>query len=342
MNKPIIGITMGDPVGIGPEIVAKALSKKEIYEKVNPLVIGSKNIIEKAMRITHINMDVVAIKEDEIKALRGKDFSFGKAYILDLNNIRENIPFGKISAEAGKAAFEYIKKSIELAMEGLIDGVATAPINKEAIRAAGINFIGHTEIFAELTKSEDVLTMFQVDKLRIFFLTRHISLLDACFKVKMDNIYKTLIACNKALKNLGLLNATIAVAALNPHGGDGGLFGSEEEREIIPAIKKAREEGIRVEGPVPADSVFYWARLGRYDAVLSLYHDQGHIAAKTLDFERTVSVTTGLPFIRTSVDHGTAFDIAGKGIASSISMEEAIKVAGEYAKFFTSPSSRFD
>ncbi|KYO64107.1 4-hydroxythreonine-4-phosphate dehydrogenase PdxA [Thermovenabulum gondwanense] len=341
-NKPIIGITMGDPAGIGPEIVVKALSNKEIYKKVNPLVIGSKNIIEKAIEITKIKMDIIEIKEDEMNTWREKDFYFGKLYILDLNNIRGDIPFGKISAEAGKAAFEYIKKSIELAMEGLIDGVATAPINKEAIRAAGINFIGHTEIFAELTKSEDVLTMFQVDKLRIFFLTRHVSLIKACSMVTMNNIYKTLIACDKALKNLGLINATIAVAALNPHGGERGLFGTEEEREIIPAIKKAREEGIRVEGPVPADSVFYWARLGCYDAVLSLYHDQGHIAAKTLDFERTVSVTTGLPFIRTSVDHGTAFDIAGKGIASSVSMEEAIKVAGEYAKFFTSPSLRFD
>ncbi|MDN5312545.1 MAG: 4-phospho-D-threonate 3-dehydrogenase / 4-phospho-D-erythronate 3-dehydrogenase [Thermoanaerobacteraceae bacterium] len=330
-KKPLIGITAGDPAGIGPEIVVKALTKKEIYEKVKPVVICSKTVVERALEITKVKMDILPLEIDSLDRVTEKDFSFDKIYLVDLKNVKQNIPFGKISGEAGRASFEYIKKSIELGMAGLIDGVATAPINKEAIHAAGIDFIGHTEMFAELTKSRDVLTMFQVINLRIFFLTRHLSLLEACSRIKLENVFNTLLSCHRALQNLGIANPSIAVAALNPHGGEGGLFGDEEVREIIPAIKKARAEGVKVEGPVPADSVFYLANLGRFDAVLSLYHDQGHIAAKMLDFERTVSVTTGLPFIRTSVDHGTAFDIAGKGIASSVSMEEAIKVAGDYA-----------
>lgn len=329
-KRPLIAITAGDPAGVGPEIVVKALSTKELYEKVKPVVICSKNVIERALEITKVKMSICPVEIDTLNRLE-KDFSFDKIFLIDLKNVNDNIPFGKISAEAGKASFEYIKKAIELGMAGIIDGVATAPINKEAIHAAGIDFIGHTEIFAELTNSPDVLTMFQVRNLRIFFLTRHLSLIKACSMVKLENIYMTLVSCHKALQTLGIETPSIAVAALNPHGGEGGLFGDEEVKEIIPAVKKAKAEGINAVGPVPADSVFHLANLGRFDAVLSLYHDQGHIAAKMLDFERTVSVTIGLPFIRTSVDHGTAFDIAGKGIASSVSMEEAIKVAGDYA-----------
>lgn len=330
-KRPLIAITAGDPAGIGPEIVVKALSNKELYEKVRPVVICSKNIIEKSLEITKVKTNIYPVEIEALNRLSEKDFTFDKVFLIDLKNASDNIPFGKISAEAGKAAFEYIKKAVELGIAGLIDGVATAPINKEAIHAAGIDFIGHTEMFAELTNSPDVLTMFQVRNLRIFFLTRHLSLIKACSMVKLENIYKTLISCHKALQTLGIESPSIAVAALNPHGGEGGLFGDEEVKEIIPAVEKAKAEGINAVGPVPADSVFHLANLGRFDAVLSLYHDQGHIAAKMLDFERTVSVTIGLPFIRTSVDHGTAFDIAGKGIASSVSMEEAIKVAGDYA-----------
>lgn len=325
-RKPLIGITLGDPAGVGPEIVVKALAKKEIYDVVNPVVIGEKKILEKALELTGLNLRL-----NPVESPREGKYQWGSIDFIDLKNLETEIPMGQVSPLAGKAAFEFIKKAIELALNDEIDGVATAPINKEAIHGAGINFIGHTEMFTELTGSKNTLTMFQVQNLRIFFLTRHISLLKACTQVTVDRIAKTLFLCEEALHTLGFEKPRLAVAALNPHGGEGGLFGDEEVKEIIPAVEQARARGLRVEGPIAADSVFYLANKGYFDAVLSLYHDQGHIAAKMLDFERTVSVTTGLPFIRTSVDHGTAFDIAGKGVASSISMEEAIKVAGDYA-----------
>jgi len=324
-KRPIIGITMGDPAGIGPEIVVKALDNKNIYDSVRPLVIGTADYLELNMKIINKSLDINRVEKiDDCKFEHGT---------IDVFNVpgEDRISFGKISPGAGCLAFEYIKKSIEMALDGVIDGVATAPINKEAIRAAGIDFIGHTEMYTELTSSRDVLTMFQIDNLRIFFLTRHMSLVEACKKVTFENVYRGILSSYNALLSLGFNNPKLAVAALNPHGGENGLFGYEEVKEIIPAIQKASEEGRDVYGPVPADSVFHLAKMGKYDAVLSLYHDQGHIAAKTLDFERTVSVTIGLPFIRTSADHGTAYDIAGKGIASSVSMEEAIFVAGEYA-----------
>lgn len=325
-KKPLIGITLGDPAGVGPEIVVKALAKAEIYEVANPVIIGEKKILERALELTGLEL-----KLNPVDTPREGKYQWGTIDFIDLKNLEIEIPIGQVNPLAGKAAFEFIKKAIELALNDEIDGVATAPINKEAIHGAGINFIGHTEMFTELTGSKNTLTMFQVQNLRIFFLTRHISLLKACAQVTANRIVRTLFLCEEALHTLGFEKPRLAVAALNPHGGEGGLFGDEEVKEIIPAVEQARARGLRVEGPIAADSVFYLANKGYFDAVLSLYHDQGHIAAKMLDFERTVSVTTGLPFIRTSVDHGTAFDIAGRGVASSISMEEAIKVAGGYA-----------
>lgn len=326
-QKPIIGITLGDPAGIGPEIIVKALTNGEIYDSVRPLVIGNTNYLKQVMEAINIFLDI-----NEVANVEEAKFQPG---VIDLVNVpckEKRVSFGKISPDAGRASYDFIKKSIEMGLDGLIDGVATAPINKEALHAAEISFIGHTEIYADLTSSKDVLTMFQVNNLRIFFLTRHMSLIEACKHVTFDNVYKCILLTNNALISLGFNKPKIAVAALNPHGGEGGLFGYEEVKEMVPAITEAKRKNVNVCGPVPADSVFHLAKIGRYDAVLSLYHDQGHIAAKTLDFERTVSVTIGLPFIRTSVDHGTAFDIAGKGIASSVSMEEAIKVAGEYTR----------
>ncbi|MGB9661641.1 MAG: 4-hydroxythreonine-4-phosphate dehydrogenase PdxA [Moorellaceae bacterium] len=325
-RKPLIGITLGDPAGVGPEIVVKALAKAEIYEVTNPVIIGEKKVLERALELTGLEL-----KLNPVDAPREGKYEWGTIDFIDLKNLEAEIPVGQVNPLAGKAAFEFIKKAIELALNDEIDGVATAPINKEAIHGAGINFIGHTEMFSELTGSKNTLTMFQVQNLRIFFLTRHISLLKACAQVTANRIVRTLFLCEETLHTLGFEKPRLAVAALNPHGGEGGLFGDEEVKEIIPAVEQARASGLRVEGPIAADSVFYLANKGYFDAVLSLYHDQGHIAAKMLDFERTVSVTTGLPFIRTSVDHGTAFDIAGRGVASSISMEEAIKVAGGYA-----------
>ncbi|MGE5327883.1 MAG: 4-hydroxythreonine-4-phosphate dehydrogenase PdxA [Deltaproteobacteria bacterium] len=327
MERSIIGIPIGDPSGIGPEIVLKALNNKELYYICKPLVIGSVEVI----RIISNTIDSPLKLNVITKPEQGK-YKYGIIDIISINNIDINLlKYGEVQAEAGKAAYEYIEKTAELANKGQINAIATAPINKEAIRAANVKFVGHTEMLADLTKTEDPLTMFQVYNMRVFFLSRHIALKEACNIVKKDKILKYIERCSEALNRLGLEKRFIAVAGLNPHNGEHGLFGDEEVKEIEPAVKEAKAKGLDVEGPVPADSVFYQALKGKYDAVLSLYHDQGHIATKTVDFEKTISLTIGMPFIRTSVDHGTAFDIAGKGVASSVSMEEAIKLAAEYS-----------
>ncbi|MGB4438083.1 MAG: 4-hydroxythreonine-4-phosphate dehydrogenase PdxA, partial [Sedimentibacter sp.] len=230
--------------------------------------------------------------------------------------------------------FEFIKAAILLALDRKVDAIATAPINKESLKEANVPYIGHTEILEDLTKTKNPLTMFQVKNLRVFFLTRHVSLKKACDEVTEENVYEFIIRCKDALEILGVYNPKIAVAGLNPHSGEHGLFGYEEVDEIMPAIARAKKLDIDVVGPVPADSVFYLGLNGKYDAVLSLYHDQGHIATKMVDFERTISITNNLPFLRTSVDHGTAFDIAGTGMAGEVSMVEAIKLAAEYAPNF--------
>ena len=230
---------------------------------------------------------------------------------------------------------EYIAKSIELANDGKVDAVATTPINKESLRAGGINYIGHTEIFGALTGTEDPLTMFETNGMRVFFLTRHVSLREMLDMITKERIKDYVKRCLEALKRLGVTDGTMAIAGLNPHSGEHGLFGWEEVNEITPAVEELKAEGYDVVGPIGADSVFHQAALGKYNSVLSLYHDQGHIATKTLDFERTIAITNGMPILRTSVDHGTAFDIAGKGIVSAVSMIEAILLAAKYAPNFT-------
>ncbi|HNZ82773.1 MAG TPA: 4-hydroxythreonine-4-phosphate dehydrogenase PdxA [Sedimentibacter sp.] len=330
MSKPIIGIPLGDPAGIGPEIVVKALNEKEIYEVCSPLVVGDKSILEQAMKFCDISLNINSVKEPA----NGK-YEYGTIDLIDLNNVDVNrLKIGKVQAMGGKAAFEYIKTVANLALEKKVDAIATTPINKESLKAAEVPYIGHTEILEDLTNSYNPLTMFQVHNLRVFFLTRHVSLRKACDLVTKDSVYEFITRCIEALRVLGIKNPKIAVAGLNPHSGEHGLFGYEEVDEIEPAVKKAKEEGIDVVGPVPADSVFYFGLKGRYDAVLSLYHDQGHIATKMVDFDRTISITNNMPFLRTSVDHGTAFDIAGTGKAGEVSMVEAIKLAALYAPNF--------
>jgi 4-hydroxythreonine-4-phosphate dehydrogenase len=324
MGKPIIGLTIGDPAGIGPEIVIKALSKSEIYESCKPIVIGDLNLLKTISKKLN--------KKIKFKVLVRPSDSKGKAdtiEVIDLKNIDlKNLRIGEISKEAGKAALEYIEKAVLYAVGKEIDAIVTAPINKESIHLAGSTFIGHTELITALSGSkEEPLTMFWVRGVRIFFLTRHLPLRKAIEAVKKEKIVETTVTVNNLLCMIGFEKPKIVIAALNPHASDGGLIGDEEEKEIIPAIRDLQAKGINVEGPAPADSVFHQALTGKYDAVLSLYHDQGHIASKTVDFYGTVSATLGLPFIRTSVDHGTAFDIAGKGIAESKSLEEAIRAA---------------
>lgn len=330
MNKPLIGIPMGDPAGIGPEIVVKALIERDIYDICRPLVIGSTLSIKRAINLCKLNTSINVVKNPE-----EGEYNTGIINLIDVNDIDiSEVCYGKVQCEGGRASYRYIEKTVEMAMANKLHGIATTPINKESLKLAGVDYIGHTEILAGLTGSSDPLTMFEVGNLRVFFLSRHMSLKSACEYITEERILSFIEKSGKALKRLGIKEGTMAVAGLNPHCGEHGLFGHEEVKYIEPGIKKAREKGYCVEGPIGADSVFYLAHKGKYNSVLSLYHDQGHIATKTLDFERTISITIGLPFIRTSVDHGTAFDIAGKGIASSVSMTEAIKLASKYSEVY--------
>lgn len=330
MKRPIIGIPMGDPAGIGPEIVVKALAQGGVHKICKPVVVGEKKTLLQAMKICGVNVTIKVIKE-----VADGDYQEGTLDLIDLENVViEELQYGKVQGMAGQAAFEYIKKSVDLALNGDIDVLATTPINKEALKAANIDYIGHTEILADLTNTADPLTVFEVDKLRVFFLSRHVSLSKACNLVKKERVLDYIERSYKALERLGINNAKLAVAGLNPHSGENGLFGREEVDEIVPAIETACQKGIDVVGPIPADSVFYFGLKGKFDAVLSLYHDQGHIATKMVDFERTISLTNNMPFLRTSVDHGTAFDIAGTGKASAVSMIEAIRVAAKYGPNF--------
>lgn len=327
-NKPVIAVTMGDPAGIGPEICVDALMDPLVYEACLPLVIGSRVMLEKAAHILGKEMSVRLIDDP-----RAAGYAHGVIHLVESGSYdEESLVFGQVQELAGRMAYDWIRKSIELGLAGKVDGVATCPINKQAIKLAGIKQAGHTEIYQELTGSPYALTMFSCHKLRVFFLSRHMSLIDACRYVTKDNTLEMLVLVDKELRRIGYQRPLIAVAALNPHGSDDGLFGHEEKDALIPAIVEAQALGINAIGPVPADSVFHIGKSGAYDAILSLYHDQGHIATKTLDFEKTVTLTFGLPFIRGSVDHGTAFDIAGKGKASAVSLVEAIKVTAEYAR----------
>lgn len=331
MNKPFVAVPIGDPAGVGPEIVVKSVASKEVFDVARTVVIGDAKVLANACKIMNVDLRINKIEKPE-----DGDYSEGVLNLIDLDNIdMDQFEFGKVNGICGKAAFQYIQKSIELANEGLVDAVATTPINKESLRAGDINFIGHTEIFGELTNTEDPLTMFETNGMRIFFLTRHVSLRDMLDLIKKERIKDYVKRCLIALEKLGVKDGTMAIAGLNPHSGEHGLFGWEEVNEVTPAIEELQAEGYKVVGPIGADSVFHQAAIGRYNSVLSLYHDQGHIAAKTLDFEKTISITNGMPILRTSVDHGTAFDIAGKGIVSAVSMIEAILLAAKYAPSFT-------
>jgi 4-hydroxythreonine-4-phosphate dehydrogenase len=319
--RPTVALTMGDPAGIGPEICARALADSGVRAAARCVLYGDARVMAKAA-------SVVGVAEAD----------WGDARIVDLGNADpERFSPGAVSALCGRAAWEYVNAAGQEALAGLgaagaeaVRAVVTAPINKESVQAAGIPHIGHTEMLGAVSGVADPLTMFETLGLRVFFLTRHVSLRRACDLVTKARIVDYLERCSAALQGIGL-GGEIVVAGLNPHCGEHGLFGDEEGREVEPAIAEARSRGVAVAGPVGADSVFHLAKIGRYAAVLSLYHDQGHIACKTLDFERTVSLTLGMPFLRTSVDHGTAFDIAWKGQASAVSMVEAVLAAARYA-----------
>lgn len=329
MNRPKIAIPMGDPAGVGPEIVVKTAVAKEIQDLCDLVIIGDREVLEKATGICGVNLQIHSIENVE-----DGNYQEGILNVIDLDNIDlEKMEYGKVQGMCGKAAFEYIKKSVELAMNHEVDAIATTPINKESLRAGKIDYIGHTEILGDLSHSRDPLTMFEVANMRVFFLTRHMSLRNACDAITKERVLEYIQRCTSALKQLGV-SGKMAVAGLNPHSGEHGLFGYEEVEAVSPAVEEAQKLGYDVVGPIGADSVFHQALQGKYQAVLSLYHDQGHIATKTYDFERTIAITLDMPFLRTSVDHGTAFDIAGKGTVSAVSMIEAVRLAAKYAPNF--------
>lgn len=326
MLLPKIAVTMGDPAGIGPEIVLRALQSPEVRARCIPVVVGHAETLRRcAAAIGLQGVEIATV--DSPADLSGRP---GRVEVIsvDVPGL-ETIRPGSVQAVCGEAANAFVRRACELGLAGVVDAITTAPIHKEALRAAGVPHIGHTELLADYLGARDPLTLFITGKMRVFFLSRHLSLRQAIDFISRERVLKALREVYLAMVDLGFSAPRIGVAALNPHASDGGLFGSEEAEHLIPAIAEARAEGIDAVGPIGADSVFHQALEGQYDCVLSLYHDQGHIAAKTRDFYGTVTATLGLPVLRTSVDHGTAFDIAWQGKASAISMETAILAAAD-------------
>ena len=322
-ERPVIAVTMGDACGIGPEIIVKALADPSFYRLCRPVVIGDGTVMRAALELAGSKATLRAVSSPA--EARGET---DRIELIDLKNLRpEDITVGKVDAACGRASMEYIERAARLAMAGEAAAIVTAPINKEATRLGGYGDVGHLEFLARLTGATNYATMLVSGGLRVVHLTTHYSLAEACRLVTMDRILGKIRLTDGSFRRWGFEKPRIGVAALNPHGGEAGQFGREEIEQIAPAIQQAQALGIDARGPYPADSIFNRAISGEFDGVLAMYHDQGHIAVKVHGFEQSVSVALGLHFIRTSVDHGTAFDIAGKGIAKSESMAEAIKVA---------------
>jgi len=334
MKKPIIAITMGDPAGIGAEIAVKTLQFKNIYDDAVPLVIGDLEVIKDAKNFIPSNL-----KLNEVLRPEDAKGEYGTIDILNLNNISlDDFKYGEVNTKAGKASIEYIITGIDLALEDRVQAVVTGPIHKEAINQAGYKYAGHTELFAERTKTKDYAMMLADKEMRVIHVSTHVSLKEAIKRVKKDRIYTVIKLAYNAMISLGNENPKIAVAGLNPHAGEQGLFGTEEIDEIIPAINKAQKENISVYGPIPPDTIFSKIRGGQFDIAVVMYHDQGHIPMKVTGFKfdkktnkwtsvSGVNATIGLPIIRTSVDHGTAFGKAGEGRANEESMKDAINMA---------------
>ncbi len=327
-KRPIVAVTMGDPAGIGPEIIIKALSLAELSRLSRPVVIGDARVMKNAMKFS--KGSPVALKE--IKRLDDGDFRTGMINILDMDNVDfPKLRMGKVSVEGGRASVKYVERAIDLAMDKKVDAIATGPINKEAINKAGFRFDGHTELLAKRTGAKHSAMMFLSDSIRVMLVTTHLPLSQVAKEIDKKKVLDTIKLADKELTELLGKRPRIGVAGLNPHAGEGGIFGSEEEKIISPAIDEAKKLGINVKGPVSADAIFYLANLNMFDIVIAMYHDQGLIPLKLLSFNKSVNVTVGLPIIRTSVDHGTGFDIAGKGWANPSSMIQAIKVAAMMA-----------
>ena len=334
MRRPVLGVTMGDPAGVGPEIIARAVAEPAVRAACRPVVIGAASTMREALALVGGPLALHAVAG--VAECRWAD---GTLEVLDLGNVdMATLPRAEVSAAAGRAAYEFIARAVALAQARDVDAIVTAPVNKEALAAAGVRHSGHTEILAELSDTRDFAMLLMGKELKVIHVTTHVALRRVPDLVTRDRVLKTIRLAQRTLEGLGRPRGRIAVAGLNPHAGEDGLFGDEEQQAIVPAIQAARAEGLSVTGPLPADTLFSRARGGEFDIVVAMYHDQGHIPVKTLGFEydeasRTwtglsgVNVTVGLPFLRVSVDHGTAFDRAWKGTANHESMVEALDVA---------------
>ncbi len=338
--KPIIAITMGDPASIGPEIAIKALLEENTYAICRPILVGDAGVFNQI--ISSLNLKAVI---NVIRNVTEAKFELDKPDVLDLQNVEiDKLVFGEISAMCGEAAFQSVKKVIELAIAGQVDATVTGPINKKSINEAGHHFAGHTEIYAHYTNTKKYAMLLVEDKMKVIHVSTHVSLRQACDLVKKDRIVEVTQLLHGGMLSLGEKNLKIGIAGLNPHAGDSGLFGTEDDLEILPAVEEARRLGYDVEGPVPPDTMFAKAATGYYGGVVAMYHDQGHIPFKLTGFKwnaeknqmdsvKGVNITMGLPIIRTSVDHGTAFEIAGKGIASADAMILAIESAVQLSRY---------
>ena len=335
MTRHVLAVTLGDPVGIGPEITARTLAEQAGAADHHGVAVGDAAALRRGVEAMGLDVEVRSVEGFDVEPAEGV------IDIVDTGVLGDDVPeWGQVDARAGRAAVAAIETATRAAMERKVAGIVTGPINKEAIWAAGSKHLGHTEMLGELTGVTEQDTMFVVRNsaqeghhLRIFFTTRHVSLRKAIDQLTKERIQDSIRKAHTALQVFGVENPRLAVAALNPHGGENGNFGDEEIVHIGPACEAAREAGLDVRGPIPADSVFHQGLVGRFDGILSQYHDQGHIPAKTFDFDGTISVTVGLPILRTSVDHGTAFDIAGTGKAGHGTMLSAYLAAVDYAPF---------
>lgn len=327
-DRPIIGLTMGDPAGIGPEIVVKAMSEPSLYEDCRPLAIGDVETFRRAAAGLGSSLTIHAVEEPA----EGR-YVFGTLDALSATTgDLSGIVAGQVQPAAGKAAAECVIRATELALAGKIDAMATAPLNKDALNQAGYHYPGHTEMLADLTGTKDYSLTLIAGKLRVIHVTTHVSMRRALDLIDRGRVLRIVRLADRFCRYLGVTAPRLAVAGFNCHAGENGLFGNEEIDHIRPAIEEARGEGIDATGPWPGDTIFYRASKGEFDMVVAMYHDQGHIPVKMLGFEAGVNTTAGLPIIRTSVDHGTAFDIAGRGIASHGSMLESVRLAAQLAR----------
>ncbi|SDS38966.1 4-hydroxythreonine-4-phosphate dehydrogenase PdxA [Jiangella sp. DSM 45060] len=327
MKTPLVAVTMGDGAGVGPEVVVRALADPEVRSLCRPVVVGDLRRLRDAARITGVEVEVRAIGGPEDAA-----FEPGTIDVIDLGLLPDDLPYGVLSAVAGDAAYQYVKVASELAVAGRVQAICTAPLNKEALHAGGHPYPGHTELLAELCGVDEVSMMLSTPTVKVIHVTTHIGLVDAIERIDDALVERTIRRGDATLRDAGLARPRLGVCGINPHAGENGLFGRGEEAEkIVPAVERCRADGLDVHGPLPADTAFFLAGRGDYDLIVAMYHDQGHGPVKVLGLEAGVNISVGLPVIRTSVDHGTAFDIAGTGRADAGSMIEALRQAAALA-----------